>query len=486
MLIKDLLKDVKTKEALNDFISETDIIDVCANSNEVKPGFLFVCHVQNKIMLNEYAMGAKCRGAVAIVCAFEIEADIEQIIVEDIEKARFQIFSNLYGNPEKKLKFIGVTGTNGKTSTTWFIRDILDSMKVKSGLIGTVHSLAGDEPLENTLTTPDVPMLMKCLDRMKRIGATHVIMEVSSHALAQGRVCGIEFEVGAFTNLTEDHLDYHKSFEDYKNQKHKLLEKSKIKIINIDDEAGLEFALNKRPEEFMSVTVKTKSADFRAVNIAYKDDKTNFDINYNDISERISVPIPGEFTVYNVLTAVACVTALGFDFETVCENTKNIKPVPGRIQMLNLDADFKVCIDYAHTPDALENILDTINRFKKARVITVFGCGGDRDKNKRAPMGRIACERSDYVIITSDNPRTENAVKIINDIMEGVREYKTPYDVVILRRAAIDHALKIAKKDDIVLLLGKGHEKYQIINDRIIPFDEEKIVKKSIDFLQIK
>ena len=336
--------------------------------------------------------------------------------------------------------------------------------------------MIGDKVLETGRTTPESLELQKLFAEMEKEGATHVIMEVSSHALALSRTYGIEFEVGAFTNLTQDHLDFHRTMEEYCRAKSLLFSQCRKGVINKDDKWG------KVIDDSAKCPVMTYSiheeSDLRAENVKLSEKGVIFTANYKGEKHDIRLAIPGEFSVYNALTAIGITLSLGIPFDDIVKGLVIAKGVSGRAEVVPLTSDYTVIIDYAHTPDGLVNILKTVRGFTKGRLISVFGCGGDRDKTKRPKMGKIAAEMSDIAIVTSDNPRTEEPLAIIDDILEGMKGFEEKYEVVPDRREAIAHAMKIAKEGDVILLAGKGHETYQILKDKTIDFDEHAIVKE--------
>ena len=356
------------------------------------------------------------------------------------------------------------------------IKQILENVGKKVGLIGTVQNMVGDEIYPAKYTTPDPYELQKLFSLMVKANCEYCVMEVSSQALAQGRVNGLRFTLGAFTNLTQDHLDYHKTWENYFNSKRKLFENSDIAVTNADDEHGLKTIDGLNFDKVVTYAVDTNNATYTAKNVKFKSSGVEYEIVSNDSIGRCICPIPGRFSVYNSLCAVTCALALGIDFEDVLLAVAKSKGVKGRIEVVPSGRDFTIIIDYAHSPDGLENIITSLKEIAKGRVVTLFGCGGDRDKTKRPKMGKIAAELSDYCIVTSDNPRSENPRAIIDDILVGMQNIKTPYTVIENRHEAIEYAITHAKKDDIILLAGKGHETYQILPTGTIHFDEREVI----------
>ena len=370
---------------------------------------------------------------------------------------------------------IGVTGTNGKTSTTYMLKAIAERMGKKVGLIGTIRNMIGDIIIDTERTTPESVDLQRILRQMKDEKVDVVIMEVSSHSLDQKRVHGIEYDVGEFTNLTQDHLDYHKTFENYFNAKKLLSKQSRMAVINKDDPYA------NRMMEGLDIPVMTfgirEKADVTASEIDITTRGVQFDFNYKNITSRFNVPIPGLFSVFNAIGAATVALSLGWNLDSIKYGLEHMMSVSGRLEPLPTGKnEFTVLLDYAHTPDALENVLKTVKGFATGRIVTLFGCGGDRDHAKRPIMGEIAGRFSDFAIVTSDNPRTENPMDIINSIVEGVKKSGCEYVVIENRREAIEYALKNARKNDVIILAGKGHENYQEINGGKHHFDEKEIV----------
>lgn len=470
MKLSQILDGIKT---LNSF-EDTEVLDVTQDSRLVKEGSLFVC-VKGAAFDGHTVAGEMLeKGAVAVVCEHDLGLD-RQIIVENSRASFSPICANFYGNPAEKLKLIGLTGTNGKTTTTFLIKQILENSGKRVGLIGTVQNMICDEVYPAKYTTPDPYELQKLFAMMVEADCEYCVMEVSSQALAQGRVNGLRFTVGAFTNLTQDHLDYHKTWENYFNSKRILFENSDIAVTNSDDEYGLKIVDGLKFEKLVTYAVDKNDATYVAKNVNFKPGGVEYEI-VGDTIGRCYCPIPGRFSVYNSLCAATVALSLGIDFTDVLSAISKSKGVKGRIEVVPCDRDFTIIIDYAHSPDGLENIISSLKEIATGRVVTVFGCGGDRDKTKRPKMGKIAAELSDYCVVTSDNPRSENPSAIIDDILVGMKGINTPYTVVEQRRDAIEFAIKNAKPRDIILLAGKGHETYQILPTGTIHFDEREVV----------
>lgn len=470
MKLSQILKGIKV---LNEY-SDIDVLDVTQDSRLVKEGSLFVCIKGAAFDGHSVAGEMLTKGACAVVVEKDMGLD-NQVIVENTRGIFSYICANFFSNPAEKLKLIGLTGTNGKTTTTFLIKQILENVGKKVGLIGTVQNMIGDEAYPAKYTTPDPYELQKLFSQMVEAGCEYCVMEVSSQALAQGRVNGVRFAVGAFTNLTQDHLDYHKTWENYFNAKRLLFENCDIAVTNADDENGLKIIEGLNFDKAVTYAVNRNDATYVAKNVTFKSNGVEYELVGDKIG-RCSCPIPGRFSVYNSLCAASCALALGISFEQVLMAISKSKGVKGRIEVVPCDRDFTIIIDYAHSPDGLENIISSLKEIAKGRVVTLFGCGGDRDKTKRPKMGKIAAELSDYCIVTSDNPRSENPSAIIQDILEGMKGVKTPYTVVENRKEAIAYAIEHAKKDDIILLAGKGHETYQILPTGTIHFDEREAV----------
>lgn len=479
MTLAELLTNVDVVEVQGNI--NVKISGIAFNSAEVKPGDVFVCITGFKTDGHDFANDALEHGAVAVIAEKSIEdTAVTTVIVENTRLALARVAAEFYGHPYRKFRLIGVTGTNGKTTTTYLVKSVLESCGQKVGLIGTNQNMIGDTVIPSHHTTPDSLELMMLFDRMAKEKVDAVVMEVSSHSLALDRVASCEFDIGAFTNVTQDHLDFHKTMENYILAKAKLFKKCRTGLFNVDDSSWTKL---KEKSSCNVITYGIKNpCDIMAKDIEYRANGVEFDLVYEDKKERVRLPIPGEFSVYNALTAAGICLAAGLSLDAISNGLKSAKGVKGRIEVVETNTDYTVIIDYAHTPDGLLNILNAIRGFAKGRIVTLFGCGGDRDKTKRPQMGKIAGELSDFCIVTSDNPRSEEPKAIIEDILCGMRETGCQYVVIENRFEAIEFALDNARKDDIILLAGKGHEPYQILKDRTIVFDEREIVLKLIDF----
>ena len=475
MLLSEILEGIEYSGTFKD----REITGIYSDTDKIKEGGLFVCLIGENTDSHSLISLAFRKGAAAVVSQRKIKTE-SVIIVKDTAEALAVICSAFYFHPEKKLKLIGVTGTNGKTSVTHMIKSILESVGRKTGLIGTVRVLAGEEVIITSqgLTTPEPPEMYRLFSEMAESGCEYCVMEVSSQALAQKRCFGLEFETAVFTNFTQDHLDYHKTMDNYAAAKRQLFLQSKKCLFNKDDPMCGYMSNGIAHSLFYSL--KDKSAGYYGDNVKFDQHGSGFTVHHGGRSVFVSEPIPGIFSVYNALAAFACAELEGNKGEKIAEALKKMKPVPGRCEVLSADAPFSVIIDYAHSPDALENILSCVRSFTKGRVVALFGCGGDRDKTKRPLMAAAAADNSDYVIITSDNPRTENPNRIIEDIIPGINNKNIPCAVIPDRTHAIEFAVRNAKAGDSIVLCGKGHETYQIIGKTKYDYDEREIALRAI------
>ncbi len=478
MKVSKLLNNIETISKISSALKSREIYTVACDSRQVDDKTVFVAINGSKTDGHDYAKKAAEKGAL-IVCERDIGIK-DQIIVEDSRKAYAIMAANLNGNPATELKIIGVTGTNGKTTVSTIIKQILERCGKKVGLIGTVANEIGELRVPARYTTPDAAELHVLLRKMCDAGCEYLVMEVSSHALDQLRLYGIEFHCGVFTNLTQDHLDYHHTMDEYFSAKSKLMEISKCKVINIDDSYGKILA-DKYSEFTTTVAIEDPKGDFLAKNIKTYPGKVQFELLTREGISRCVLKMPGRFSVYNALSAAAALRYCDIEVSDILLAMKECSGVKGRAQVIETGKDFTVICDYAHTPDGLQKILDAINEYKgEGRIITVFGCAGERDGSKRAQMGDIVSSRSGLSIVTSDNPRSENPDSIIEEVVAGIargREYKAIVD----RYKAIEFALKSAESGDIILLAGKGHEEYQALASCTIYFDEEVVVKEIIE-----
>ena len=470
MKLKDLF-------VCNGEIGEKEISGVTSDSRKVEEGYAFVCINGALADGHNYAEKAVENGAAVIIAERDTGCE-NQIIVPDTHAAYSEICAAWFSNPAKKLKLIGVTGTNGKTSVTYMMKKILEAAGEKVGLIGTIQNMIDDKVFEAKNTTPDAYELNALFADMLNAGCTYAVMEVSSHALEQCRVYNLDFDAAIFTNLTQDHLDYHVTMENYLEAKKKLFKMCKVAVINSDDEYSAQIA------EGLDCKVVTYSAGnnstYSAKAIKYKPASVDYEFVSDTQITHIKVNTGGKFTVYNSLAAVCAACELGFDLKNCVVGLETLEGVKGRAEVVPTNTDYTVIIDYAHTPDGLKNILTTFKECDHNRLTVLFGCGGDRDKTKRPIMGSIAARYADFVIVTSDNPRSEDPSEIIKDIMVGMDGTITPYKVIENRIDAIKYAIETAKKDDIIVLAGKGHETYQILSTGKIHLDEREVIAEAL------
>ena len=468
MLLKDVLKGIDIKGTNCDLNKE--ISAVSHDSRHVGDGTLFVAISGFQTDGNKYAKGAVESGAAAVLTE-KADESLPYVLVENARRALAVAAANFHSNPTKKMTMIGVTGTNGKTTVTYLLKRVLEGCGKKVGLIGTNQNMIGDEVIATERTTPDGNALQALFARMEKAGCDCVVMEVSSHSLVLDRVYGIEFEVGVYTNLSRDHLDFHGDMENYAKAKAMLFDRCKYGVINVDDEYS-SYMLNGKNCEYITCTIKDNDADLVCEGLKLSEEGVSFTVN----NACFTLNVPGEFSVYNALSVIGASRALGIPMETCAEYLAKATGVSGRAEIVPVEADYTVMIDYAHSPDGLENILSTVKGFVQNRIIVVFGCGGNRDATKRPIMGEIASRLADVVVVTSDNPRCEEPMEIINQILPGIDKNAAEVYVEESRYDAIHYALSIAQKGDLVLLAGKGHETYQEINGVKHHMDEREII----------
>lgn len=479
MKLKDLLRDIEILSATADL--ETEIGGVGYDSRATVPGDLFVAVVGFAADGHRFIPMAVERGAAAVLCQTPPEGDIPYVLVADTRYGLAIASRNWFGGPAEKMTMVGVTGTNGKTTSTLLIKHVLERcLGAKVGLIGTNANMIGDRELPTERTTPESYELQKLFREMLDAGCTHVVMEVSSHALELKRVAGVRFAAGMFTNLTQDHLDFHKTMEAYAAAKAKLFSVSDAAVVNLDDPWAEYFI------KAAKCPVSTYSADRNAADLVAKDlkllpDRVKFCAVETGEIQRIELGVPGRFSVYNALGVLACCRVLGVPLEAAAEALATAKGVKGRMEPVPTGGNYTVLIDYAHTPDALENVLKAVRETAPGRVVAVFGCGGDRDRTKRPIMGKIGTDLADFAIITSDNPRTEDPEAIIAEILSGVTAEKKKYTAITDRTKAIEYALKNHRPGDIIVLAGKGHETYQEVGHVKRHMDEREIIEDILE-----
>ena len=455
---------------------------VVYDSRKAEKNSLFVCISGFQTDGHQYAKSAAEQGAVALLCEKmpdQIGNDITVLKVENTRHALALVSDMFYEHPWASMNLIGVTGTNGKTTTTYLIKSVLDYLGHKVGIVGTIENRIGDKKIHADRTTPESLELCQLFDAMKNENVTDVVMEVSSHSLDLNRVDFCRFQTGIFTNLTQDHLDYHITMENYKKAKSRLFELSENAVINLDDPAGA-YMLKKAKGNVITFGIDNNNAVLQARDSHITADGVTYTLNYMGKEYQAEIHIPGKFSIYNSLGAIGACLIMGIPMDVILEGLRNNYGVPGRFQTIKSHKGFNAIVDYAHTPDGLENILNTAREFVKGRIITVFGCGGDRDRTKRPIMGEIAGKLSDYCVITSDNPRTEVPERILDDVEVGTAKTNCGYTKICDRKEAIFYAVSMAKPGDIVVVAGKGHEDYQIFKEKTIHFDDVEVVREAL------
>ena len=472
MKLKDLILNCPEK------FCEFEISGVTDDSRKVEKNNLFVCVKGPVVDGHDYAEKAVENGASVVIAERDLGLS-NQIIVEDTHSTLAKVCSNWFGAPEKKLRVIGVTGTNGKTSVCYMLKKILEHSGYKTGLLGTVQNIIGDEVYPSKNTTPGVFELYSLFAKMVEKGCEYAVMEVSSHALDQRRVEGVRFAAAVFTNLTQDHLDYHGDMENYFKAKQLLFSISDLAVVNFDDEYGQRI-LKESGIKTATYSAESNQSTYTAKNINFRPNGVDYEMVGFSLIGRVKLKIAGKFSVYNSLAAAVCAKELGLPLNEITDALNSIDGVKGRAEVVPCDRDFTIIIDYAHTPDGLQNILNTFKECPKNRLVVLFGCGGDRDRTKRPKMGMVAARLADYVIVTSDNPRTEEPGAIIKDILDGMKDISTPKKVIENRIEAINFAIENAKSGDIIVLAGKGHETYQIIGHDTIHLDEREVIAEAL------
>ena len=477
MKLCDILNGIRVLSATVPM--DLEISGIAYDSRQVEPGQLFVAVSGFAVDGHRFIPMALEKGAAVVLCEQIPDGEAPYIQVENTRLALALASANFFGNPAKKMKFIGVTGTNGKTTVTYLLKAVLEqTLGAKVGLVGTIQNMIGDQVIETERTTPESYELQKLFYEMAQAGCTHVVMEVSSHALVLDRVAGIHFDVGMFTNLTQDHLDFHKTMEEYRKAKAMLFRMCDVGVFNLDDSAS---------EKIMAEAAcklltygQMHQADLMAEQVQLHADRVEFLARYGTETSRARLGIPGGFTVYNALCVLVAALALGISLGDAVKALASAHGVKGRVEVVPTPGmPYTVLIDYAHTPDSLENVLRSVRGFCKGRLISVFGCGGDRDNTKRPIMGQIGASLSDIAVITSDNPRTEDPNEIIRQILAGIPDTSNCV-VEENRRKAIRLAMALAKQDDIIVLCGKGHETYQVLGTEKTHLDEREEVAQAL------
>jgi len=463
-----------------------DITSIENDNRRVTTGSLFICIKGYTVDGHDFAGSAVKNGASAVLAERELPLNVPVIVVKDTVRAMAVLADAFYSQPSHKLHLIGITGTNGKTTTSHIIEKIFTDAGQKTGLIGTMYTKIGEQIFEVKNTTPESLTLQKTFKKMVDEHVNTAVMEVSSHALVYGRVHGTDYNVAVFTNLTQDHLDYHKTMEEYRKAKGLLFSQlgnafshgnPKFAVLNADDPASEEFAM------LTSAHILTygidNHADLQATNISMTASGTSFDLVSPFGIRRVNLQLIGKFSIYNVLASIGAALVSGVPLDEIISSVESVKGVSGRFEVVDAGQDFSVIIDYAHTPDSLENVLKTVQQFAQKRVFCVVGCGGDRDRTKRPLMAKIACDYATDAIFTSDNPRSEEPAQIIKDMEEGVKG--EVYTAILDRKEAIQYAVSKASAGDVILIAGKGHETYQQIGDRTFDFDDRIVAREAIE-----
>jgi UDP-N-acetylmuramoyl-L-alanyl-D-glutamate--2,6-diaminopimelate ligase len=481
MTIEDILQGVRLREELPADLGKAAVTGLEYDSRRVQPGYLFFAFPGARADGREFARQAMEKGAVAAVSELPAPHGFlgRWIEVEHGRQALALAARNFYGNPASgRLKLTGVTGTNGKTTTTVLIDAVLRSAGLTTALVGTIEYRLGNEVRPAVNTTPESLDLYRLFQELELAGGTHVTMEVSSHALALGRVYGITFHTAVFTNLTRDHLDFHHSMEAYFAAKRLLFEPEAAPapewtVINFDDPYGRQIG----PAPHTLRYGFEEGADLRGLSLEMNFDGLRFTVQYGGEHVQLTSPLVGKFNAYNILAACGAALSYGLDWSAITHAIANSPRVPGRFESVQQGQPFLIVVDYAHTDDALRNVISVARELHPKRVITLFGCGGDRDRAKRPLMAQAAAQASDYVVLTSDNPRSEDPINIMNDALVGLRRFDTPHTIEPDRAKAIRAALKEARAGDLVILAGKGHETYQVLKDRVIHFDDREVAR---------
>ncbi len=486
MKIKSLIKSLNIRQPL-EIEEDFEVKGIACNSQGIKPGYLFVAIKGSKEDGNKFIQEAINNGAMAVVIestayALPNTEGVCFIVVDDTRRALAKLAAEFYGHPCEKMKVIGITGTNGKTTVTYLLEEILKASQIHPAVIGTINYRFKNKIIPAKNTTPGSLELQLLFFQMRQEAVEYAIMEVSSHALAQERTEGIKFQSAIFTNLTQDHLDYHLTMEDYFQAKSRLFKDSSssaIKIINNDDTFGRRIK-DEITGSVITYGIENKS-DYMAQDLKLGIKVTEFTLLGPRGEEKFTTKLIGRHNVLNILAAVAWADQEGIDSQIIKNAIEKFPGVPGRLERVNCVKDFVVYVDYAHTDDALKNVILSLRQVSSGKLIVVFGCGGERDKSKRPKMGKVVTELADYAIITSDNPRSEDPDEIIKDILRGV--HKDNYCIIPDRYEAIKKALSMAKGDDIILIAGKGHENYQIFKDRMVHFDDREVAAECLNAL---
>ncbi|MBQ8093127.1 MAG: UDP-N-acetylmuramoyl-L-alanyl-D-glutamate--2,6-diaminopimelate ligase [Clostridia bacterium] len=478
MRLSALIQDVIEIRELIHFSEDIEIETLTADSRQKCQNGLFFCIPGGRVDAHDFAPQAVGNGCIALVVERKLDIDVAQLVVTDTRAAMTRIAAAFNGHPEKRLRLVGITGTKGKTTTTYLFKSIAEAAGISCGIIGTTGCIAGKTKLPSRLTTPDPIEMFSILRVMADAGVKIVCMEVSAHALYLRKLVGVQFEAAAYTNLSQDHLDFFGTMENYFDAKRLLFNGGMVRnaAINVDEETS-EVVIKDLTCPYVTYGISGKS-DFYARDIEITESSVSFMMNLHDVpGVRVHLLLTGMFNVYNALAAGALAMIMGFSIDQIKAGLESLVSVPGRVEMLPTNTPYRMILDYSHSPDALSNILKTVREFCRGRIILVFGCGGDRDKGKRSMMGRIAGNMADFSILTSDNPRFEDPFDILAAIETGIKPTGAGYEVIENRREAIRQAMEMAVGGDIIVLAGKGHETYQDIQGVKHPFDEKEIVQ---------
>jgi UDP-N-acetylmuramoyl-L-alanyl-D-glutamate--2,6-diaminopimelate ligase len=484
MKLQKLLKNLHLLVPFKD--GDLEITSIENDNRKVQKGSLFICIKGYTVDGHDFAESAVKNGAAAILAERPLSLDVPVILVKDTTRAMAVLADTLYGQPTKKLHLIGITGTNGKTTTSHLIEKIMVDAGQKTGLIGTMYTKIAEKTIETKNTTPESLTLQKTFQQMVEAGVNTAVMEVSSHALDLGRVHGCDYDVAVFTNLTQDHLDYHKTMDEYKRAKSLLFaqlgntfdhHKPKFAVLNADDPASDMYSRS-TAAHVITYGIDNK-ADIQAKNIQMTSSGTHFNLFVETEKFPIQMQLIGRFSVYNVLASIAASLVSGVEINEIIKSIESVEGVSGRFELVNAGQDFTVIVDYAHTPDSLENVLKTVQHFAKKRIFVIVGCGGDRDRTKRPLMAQIACQLATDPILTSDNPRSEDPLAILKEMEVGVAGEK--YKIIPDRKEAIHTAIQQATTGDVILIAGKGHETYQIIGNVVHDFDDRLVAREAIE-----
>ena len=476
MKITDVLKNIPVLAWHCD--PEAEVTGICYDSRRVTPGCAFAAVRGFAADGHRFIPAAAAAGAALILAEEPPTVEVPYVLIENSRRAMAQAAANFYGNPQKKPKMVGITGTNGKTTTTHLLKTVLETAGYKCGRIGTNGIKIGDRHIPGQRTTPESCDLFALLAEMVAAGCTHVLMEVSSHSLVLDRVFGITFDVAAFTNLTQDHLDFHGDMESYYRAKALLFDRCRVGVINVDDAYGRRLWQEYPAQSFVTCSAEGDDALLTAKNVLLRADRVQFEAVCGTDIARVRLGIPGQFSVYNALTVIGCSLCLGLTLEDVAAGLQQAKGVLGRAEVVPADTDYTILIDYAHTPDSMEKILRCVRPGTPGRVIALFGAGGNRDAAKRPIMGQVGGMLADICVLTSDNPRDEDPLEIIRQVESGAKGHHAKLHIVPDRREAIAYAMQLAKKGDALLLLGKGHETYQEIGGKQLHLDEREEVAR--------